>query len=762
MRRGRLLAGVCVIAALTLAGWWWNTRPTPAPTNTTPADDAAPAPAPAPMTASSPAALPPPSRLPDSPLPPPAALEGNAEERAAQLVDRLQRGGEDAVVALRTAVDLAGFPIRHPDGRVTQPSAPSQGIAFSEWEVNALAGLVASRQMVVAPLGSVAAALASVLPGMTDAELTTLLLDGLRRHAHETDGPLVFWSAFIIELGRRAQTHQQYDLLGAVDANAAQLDLVQLAFLTKRLAADVATIAYPDRVTPAATATPDRGLRLLDLIAPAVRAQGAPCQFTDAETEILDWAAIAAGEGFGAVIGHLEDRLVPGAETTAKLVGGFNVLLAYLKVALTQWAFEIRFELQDSPLVRTTKVRPQTGERRTLITNVTLNMGKLSWINCFRIMLNGMGLDLSLDKDGPFKGAEVTWTGWAGFRSPWAIGAGPEHLVQFVGDEGNRIQGSGRTGRAHANMHQVTDANGDARVEIEGRGQDEFLGSQPREVLKEATLSAMVVLKPNDLFGDFKEAALTARGGLAGALALPAELLFRTRWNFGATHTIAVKDWKVGNGWTGTVSYRVIEQRFSENVNESHCCGGRPARSESRTESQLTKEAHWELPADTGTDALTADFSMGTARMTITAERSERGRRHGNSYASCRGGSHPMTTTTSEREQNGHAEYAGTAQVTVQLDDNGEFRISAGLPDEEAIGEITTVTTMKRNDGCTGDLPPRVDKGTSTWRAGGVSASIRGKADPDTDTLQGTMTKVTKSRDGRLIRTQIYEWNLRR
>lgn len=143
-------------------------------------------------------------------------------------------------------------------------------------------------------------------------------------------------------------------------------------------------------------------------------------------------------------------------------------MLAYLKLALTEQAFEISFELEQSPLVRTLRVRPQWGERRTLVTRVAMNFGKVAWINCFRIMLNATGLDLSVDRDGPYKGAEVTWTGWAGFRGRWAIGSGTEHLVQFAGDAEHRVQGSGPTSRAHANMNQVTDEHGEARVEVAG------------------------------------------------------------------------------------------------------------------------------------------------------------------------------------------------------------------------------------------------------------------------------------------------------
>ena len=763
--RGLLLLVVCLLAAAAVIGWFRKSdRPPAAPgpsSAAAPGSRTASTPDSAKVGGAAPVAAPA-IRQPDAPPPARLAVPGIAEEQAAVLATQVLAGGDGAAAALATALDLAGFAIRNSDGSVLSPSGPSQGIAFNLWEVNVLANLVAGRRTLAAPLVSVAAALAAPLPGLTADAMSGFILDAVRRPAHATEGPLVFWSAFITELGRRARTHEQYDLLGDVDPATVELDIVQIAFITKRMAADVAGFAHPER----AQQRPDRAefvWRLPSWLVQPVAAQPSPCQFTESETEILDWTAIVSTNAFGLLTGWLGGQGMEGAEKAGAAAAYVGVVLSYLKLALTQWAFEISFEMENAPLVRTTKVRPQQGEQRTLVTKVSLDFGKVAWVNCFRIMLNAMGLDLNVDNDGPVKGAEVTWTGRAGFRGRWAIGSGPEQLVQFIGDENNRIQGSGATSRSHANMNQVTNDQGEARVEITGIGQEEFLGSQPRDVMKEASTSAMVVLKPANLVRDLKDAGQTAAGGLPGVLTMPVELLLRTRWTFGGDYTFPVKDWRAGNGWTGTVSYRLIKRRLIGNTGQSICCGGRTTTHENRQESEDILEGQWELPSHTGTEPLTADFSMGTGRMVMNATTRMRRRSHHTGWASCRGGDHPQTSTTNVHEEDGTAEYTGTAEVTVQLEDSGEFQISAGGPaDGQAMGRIRSTTRMSRNDGCNGARPDRVDTGEGPWRAGDISADIKGTADPDASELKGSLTKVVKSKDGRSVTTHIYEWNLRR
>lgn len=106
-----------------------------------------------------------------------------------------------------------------------------------------------------------------------------------------TSPPAAFWSAFIVELGRRAHTHEPYDLLGTVDPAATQLDVVQIAFITKRLAGDLGALARAERAQ-ALPVGPAVAARWPHWMVQPVFAQPSPCQFTDQETEILDWTAL--------------------------------------------------------------------------------------------------------------------------------------------------------------------------------------------------------------------------------------------------------------------------------------------------------------------------------------------------------------------------------------------------------------------------------------------------------------------------------------
>lgn len=278
--------------------------------------------------------------------------------------------------------------------------------------------------------------------------------------------------------------------------------------------------------------------------------------------------------------------------------------------------------------------------------------------------------------------------------------------------------------------------------------------------MKEGTAVAMVVLKPANLFRDLKDAGATALGGLQGLLAMPAELLYRTRWTFGGTYVFPIKDWKIGQGWSGSVSYRRIERRFNERKSDRICCGGRTMIMESSDEMNEVWQGTWEIAEDADSQALTPDFSMASASYTLTAERSRRERSFHTGWASCRGGAHPQTSTLNEREERGSASYSGKVEVTVQLEADGSFLIQAGAAEEQVAGELRITGRGERNDGCRGTTPTRATNHTGKYRLG---SSISGKVDdPNTNVLKGSLTRVERQPSIGTTRTHIYEWDVRR
>ena len=210
---------------------------------------------------------------------------------------------------------------------------------------------------------------------------------------------------------------------------------------------------------------------------------------------------------------------------------------------------------------------------------VSLDFGKVAWVNCFRIMLNAMGLDLNVDNDGPVKGAEVTWTGWAVSGD---VGRGVRHRASRAvssGDEAiaSRAAGPPPLARTH---EQVTNEHGEARVTSPASARTNPR-SQPREVMRRHRLRDGGAEAGEPRTGP-EGCQPDGGGGLPGALAIPAELLLRTRWTFGGNYTFPVKDWRAGNGWTGTVSYRLIKRTLTQSSRQSVCCGGQTTTHENR------------------------------------------------------------------------------------------------------------------------------------------------------------------------------------
>jgi hypothetical protein len=451
-----------------------------------------------------------------------------------------------------------------------------------------------------------------------------------------------------------------------------------------------------------------------------------------------------------------------GAAGTIGSLGNYaGIVAAYVQLILSHLAFDIQFEMDGPPpLIRTTAAgRSHSGETKTLIATVKMDVGKVQWINCFRIVLNAMGLDFKVDNNGPVKGASVSWEGISGFSDAAIYRGGPEQLVRFVNDPGSRIQTGGAITPHNTITDQLTDKDGKARVNVEGVGQRENLGSQPRPVMKQATAGAMVALKPADMYRDLKDAGATALGGFG---TMPAELLYRTHWSFGGWYTFPVQDWKVGNGWSGTVTYTRVERRTSGSKSQSVCCGGRPVYLEDSDEREDTVEQRWEIPNNSDSASLTPGFSMATAMYTLTARATKVEKSHHTGWASCRGGSHPETSTSHERTESGKADYSETAQVTVRLESDGSFLINGGGPPGQPVGEMKMTEKNDRNNGCNGQEPTRTRSLTGTYRPGAWAANIEGTADPDADTLEGTLIRVEKHPGANTTISHIYNWELHR
>lgn len=487
--------------------------------------------------------------------------DGKPDEVAAALAKRIAAGDDQSVPALLTALMTAGFGIRDTDGGVTQTVQPGQGLVFEAWEVAAMAKMYGERRTVA--ISYLCDTIRSV-PELKEAPLEKILIDGIRKQAVSDQPELRFWARFIVELGRVSE--QPYDLLAAGDNKAVRIDTIQHALILRRMLGDLYTLGQRS----------EQALKRNHAHAP----QTQPCTLSDMESTVADARATALTTAFGELMSWTKEKIEGTAgklfENYGKLANVLNILLAYAKFIATYAALETEITVDNPPLVRNTST--SAGERRQLTAKVKMNVGKWQQVNCFRWLLNaGTGLDFNLLNDGPLEGVEVNWHlvegGAADFYSS---GDRSEQIVWFVGT-GPRIQDAGtyagipgKPGTRVTNLASTkTDAQGNARVLLEGSSRRNYIPAPHIPVMKTAVVMTTVKLKGGDIKGDAVDIAGHVLGGVislgkknvgegaaGGMFTLPLELLYRTDWASTATVEVPVKDWETCNGgWYGTVSY---------------------------------------------------------------------------------------------------------------------------------------------------------------------------------------------------------------
>jgi len=451
---------------------------------------------------------------------------GTPDETAAALAKQVLAGGTGSLPALLTAIDKAGFTILH-DGVVVQaPGGASQGIAFQAWEVQAMDKLIHDK--LVIPFEEASSLLAGATAETANVPFATLILDGIRTHAKGTDPAMRFWALFIVELGWQGQ--DAYHLLSDPNFSNVNLDAVQMAFIFKRLAGDLAAFVNAASPTPQGASSTTKSMYL------AAAKASSPCEFKGHESEIMDWNAVAVTTGFDKLMGVLYNAGLNTAEKIATFTGFTNLALSYVKLIMTKAMFTAELTMLNSspPLLRT-KSTTTPGEQKTLSLYVHLEE-KAEWINCVRPALNVMGLDLDVPSSGAVEGAEVEWQITKG--GPRVAGGVQFGYVQFK-------QG---TDPVHGNF---TDSDGKATVSIDGAPQKKPVSDKAQQVItKMAAVRAGLILKPADLYRDVKDAVPFLFGGL---LTLPAELMYRLPWIFDGGYSLPVKDW--GEYASGAILY---------------------------------------------------------------------------------------------------------------------------------------------------------------------------------------------------------------
>lgn len=173
-----------------------------------------------------------------SPVPP--LLPEEVDYWAVRLAGQVLKGGKDALPALDKAFQTAGFGVRQKDGQITQSDKPGQFMIVNRTELEALVSMSAKGMNL--PMANLVSGLGKALPELSPAELTDLLLDGIRKNAVSNRACMRFWSLFIVELGR--QSARPYDLLGKVDQAQVRFDAIQTTLILRRLSRDLRILAF--------------------------------------------------------------------------------------------------------------------------------------------------------------------------------------------------------------------------------------------------------------------------------------------------------------------------------------------------------------------------------------------------------------------------------------------------------------------------------------------------------------------------------------
>ena len=502
---------------------------------------------------------------------------GKVDHQAAELAKAVSARDESSTAALYAAILAAGFGVRGTDESILQTVQPGQGLLFDAWEIAAMAKMYGEARS--APLGYLTEGLRSI-PDLKDVPLNDLLLEGIRTRAEGRDPVMRFWARFIVELGR--QQENSYDILSVSDVEKVNLDAVQSALILRRLVGDAYAAGNKTGRTSSRNlwhapsfrnATFDGGLSL----APAVGSSSK--QLFGLQSSLRPpskWSSVGKPcEGLGG--DPVQDVLATeltnvwsnlfGDTRVGRAVGIANVVLAYAKFLATYAALETEISVANPPVVRTRNAAPDRAGRRQLTAKVTMNVGKWDQINCFRSALNILtGLDFNLLDDGPLEGVEVVWhldQGGAGSMYSNRTGiTGNRQFVGFVND-GPRIQDAGtyagipgRGGIPVGNLTRgKTDKEGTARVFLEGSPKVPSVSAPFVPVMKQAVVRTTIRMKAGDVKGDAADLWGQLRGGLAGLITMPLELLYRTDWASTASLVVPVRDHEeCEGGWDGTIT----------------------------------------------------------------------------------------------------------------------------------------------------------------------------------------------------------------
>ena len=471
-------------------------------------------------------------------LPAPASMPpGTPDQAAAALATQIAAGDAGSLPAILAGLQASGIGIRDGTGGVLiQPAQPSQGFAIDNEQAIAL-GMAATNPTEMT-LAELATTLSIGIPDLKGAPTASLILDGIRTRAGDQTPTTRFWAHLLIELGKLPRYgNDPYDLTSAtLDPASTYLDMVQVELILFRLDADLTGMR--DQLKAGTALVPAQWPGAIAVVYAADAAGSGPCNMNESESQIMDVGAATSTKGFDTMVEYLTKAASVSeagkalAEKVGRFTGMANVVLAYAKVVMYYAALHVDISMDGSgPLIRTKKSGPSAaGEQRHLTAHAFFDAKNSQMINCFRIMLNGLGMDLSGPSDGNLANSDAQWRLVKGGVSGNSTA---NRIVEFFGGDP---------------IHQKTNDLGVATIGIEGYPQDHTFPDTAPPVVpdKDAEVWVTVQPKPVSFTQDAIDAGAGAAAGLVGGLVTaPAEMLLRSNLLKPAELPFKVRDWQL-------------------------------------------------------------------------------------------------------------------------------------------------------------------------------------------------------------------------
>jgi len=672
-------------------------------------------------------------RLPEASRKP----DGKPDVVAASLAKTIAAGDDQSLPALVTAIMTAGFGVRDSDGGVTQTVQPGQGLIFDAWEIAAMAKMYGERRTV--ELSYLCDGIRAI-PELKQAPLEKIIIDGIRKQSSSEQPELRFWARFIVELGKRSA--EPYDLLNPAHEKRIRLDAIQNALILRRLMGDLQVVGQRGKQAVKRSDQPAREIK----VAYAHASQQQPCRQSEIESIVNDLEATLSTFGFGELMSWINEKIGGTAgelfEKYGKFINVANLILAYAKFIATYAALETEITIENPPLERIKTMG--SGHQRNLTAKVTMNIGKWQQVNCFRWLLNyGTGMDFSLMNDGPMEGVTVNWhITQGGFADYYHSGDRSAQLVQFKGT-GRRIQDAGTSAgigsTAVGNLTSTkTDAEGKARIILEGAYRPKEVPPPHSEVMKTAAVMTTVKVKGGEIKGD----AVDLLGHLlGGALTIPAELLYRTDWASTATLEVPVRDWETceSNSWEGTITYTKKFENTIVNDNEK----GRD---------ETIQKEHYTATITFGGERLSS--SSGIVNVlngnTVTTA---------SYYEQYKSKGKRACNRPTERTMDLSGDSQSSASVSVMREPDGRYRVYYQVPTVSVEGQF--VTSWRLEGDCRNPYQAK-SGGNKSLMSRGIDIHpvvIEGVIDPkNPNVLKGSKTETVERNGGTMTLT--VEWDI--